>query len=157
MITCANRDGLLTRVPTSKRGPEISHLFFADESLLFCRSNIAQWNHLSSILHAYEVASGQKMNNNKTTIFFSRNTTTKDRKQIQEIAGIPTNQCYDTFGAARFGGTVTYKGFQKYQGKSVETSPGLEAQILVSSGERNIVKGCGLGDPYLLYECFQAT
>jgi hypothetical protein len=91
MITRANGDGRLMGVPTSKRGPEISHLFFADDSLLFCRATLMQWNHLSFILQLYEEASGQKMNANKTAIFFSRNTTVTDKEQIQEVARIPTN------------------------------------------------------------------
>jgi hypothetical protein len=72
LIVKANMDGRLKGVPTSKRGPEISHLFFADDSLLFCRANLVQWNHLSSILKLYEEASGQKMNANKTAIFYSK-------------------------------------------------------------------------------------
>lgn len=71
MITKANEEGLLKGVPTSRRGPKISHLFFANDSLLFCRANLVQWNHLSTILKFYEVVSGQKMNANKTAIFFS--------------------------------------------------------------------------------------
>jgi hypothetical protein len=78
-------------IPTSKRGPGISHLFFTDNSLLFCRANLIQWNHLSSILQVYEEASGQKMNANKTAIFFSRNTSVTNKEQIQEVAMIPTN------------------------------------------------------------------
>jgi hypothetical protein len=42
MLTQANHRGLMTGVPTSKRGPEISNIFFADDSLLFCRSNLPQ-------------------------------------------------------------------------------------------------------------------
>jgi hypothetical protein len=83
LIFKANRDGRLTGVPTSKRGPDISHLFFADDNLLFCRANLTQWNHLSSILKLYEEASGQKMNANKTAIFYSRNTPRTDKEQIQ--------------------------------------------------------------------------
>lgn len=56
-----------------------------------------QWNHLASILHLYEGASGQKMNANKTAIFFSRNTPSDDKAQLQRLAGIPINQRYDTY------------------------------------------------------------
>jgi hypothetical protein len=97
MITRANGEGRLMGVPTSKRGPKISHLFFADDSLLFCRATLMQWNHLSSILKVYEETSGQKMNENKTAIFFSKNTTETDKEQIQWVARIPTNQRYDTY------------------------------------------------------------
>ncbi|XP_059446650.1 uncharacterized protein LOC132178220 [Corylus avellana] len=97
LITTVNADGRLTGVPTSTHGPEISHLFFADDSLLFCRANLIQWNHLSSILQLYKEASGQKMNANKTAIFYSRNTPVADKEYIQGVAGIPINQRYDTY------------------------------------------------------------
>jgi hypothetical protein len=35
LLSRADREGVLTCVPTSKRGPRINHLFFADGSLLF--------------------------------------------------------------------------------------------------------------------------
>jgi hypothetical protein len=71
-VTKANEEGLLTEVPTSKRGPQISHLFFADDSLLFYRTILAQWSNLSTILKQYEEASSQKMKNNKTSIFSTK-------------------------------------------------------------------------------------
>jgi hypothetical protein len=40
MLTQANIDGRLSRVPTSKFGPHVSHLFFVNDSLLFCRTSI---------------------------------------------------------------------------------------------------------------------
>jgi hypothetical protein len=62
------------------------------------RSNVAQWNQLSSILQDYEMASGQKMNTNTMGIFvFSSNTTNDNKKKIQELAGIPIDQCYNTY------------------------------------------------------------
>ena len=89
MLTQANREGSLTGVPISKRGPRVSHLFFADDSLLFCRSNLPQWNSLTTLLRKYEESSGQRLNNNKTAIFCSKNTSLVDKEKIVEIIGIP--------------------------------------------------------------------
>ncbi|XP_059436295.1 uncharacterized mitochondrial protein AtMg01250-like [Corylus avellana] len=97
MVTRANRDGLLSGVPTSRRGPKISHLFFADDSLLFCMTTHAQWSNLSAILWTYEEASGQKTNNNKTTIFFSKNTPMGEKETIIEFAGIPATYTYEKY------------------------------------------------------------
>jgi hypothetical protein len=97
MLTRANSDGLLSGIPTSKRGPHINHLFFADDSLLFCRASTTQWNNLVEILKKYEEASGQKMNNDKTSVFFSKNTTLEERSQVLELAAIPATQRYDTY------------------------------------------------------------
>jgi hypothetical protein len=37
MLTRPNMDGRLIGVPTLKRGRALSHIFFVDDSLLFCR------------------------------------------------------------------------------------------------------------------------
>jgi hypothetical protein len=58
MITHTTMSGELTWVPTSKRGPRVSHLFLANNSLLFCRTSISQWVQLAKILHLYEEALG---------------------------------------------------------------------------------------------------
>jgi hypothetical protein len=52
LINNANGMGALTGVPTSRRGPRINHLFFADNSLFFffCRASATQWERLHHIL-----------------------------------------------------------------------------------------------------------
>ncbi|XP_059450979.1 uncharacterized protein LOC132181760 [Corylus avellana] len=52
---------------------------------------------MTEILSLYEAASGQKLNKEKTSIFFSRNTSNEAKKEIIEEAGIPANQ--SIFGA----------------------------------------------------------
>ena len=51
-----------------KRGPKISHLFFANDSLLFCKASLTDLQAIQDILSLYEQASGQKLNREKTTI-----------------------------------------------------------------------------------------
>jgi hypothetical protein len=70
MLTWEEFCGTLTGVPTSKRGPWISHLFFADDSLLFCKANPVHWRKMSELLQIYENASGQRLNKEKTSLFF---------------------------------------------------------------------------------------
>lgn len=44
--------------------------FFADDSLLFCRAKLNDIKSIQEILGKYEKALGQKINLDKTTLFF---------------------------------------------------------------------------------------
>ena len=68
-----------------KYGPKISHLFFADDSLLFCRARMDDVLKIQEILGKYEVALGQKINSEKTTIFFSKNVPMSTKEQVQNL------------------------------------------------------------------------
>jgi hypothetical protein len=87
MLTRAEKKGVLTGVPTSKKGPTLSHFFFADDSLIFCKANSVEWRRLTKILDKYEAASGQKLNKEKTSIFFSCNTSPEKRMEITQLSG----------------------------------------------------------------------
>jgi hypothetical protein len=89
LLTHANGEGSLSGVLTSKYGPRVSNLFFANDSLLFCKTSLAQWQALTQLLKIYEEASGQRLNNNKMALFFSKNTTTIERDAIVAVVGIP--------------------------------------------------------------------
>jgi hypothetical protein len=141
MFSQANRDGRLTGVPTSRGGPVISHLFFADDSLLFCRSNMTQWNHLTAILHLYEGASGQKMNSNKTGIFFSKNSAASDKIQIQGVAGIPVDQRYDTYlGLPAIVGRSRIRAFRSIKDKVWKRLQDWKLTFLSQAGKEILLK-----------------
>jgi hypothetical protein len=97
LLKNAEQDGFLTRVPTSKKGPRINHLFFADDSLLFCKANSQHWHRMEKILETYEKASGQHLNMEKTSLFFSINTPEAIKQEIIALSGIPSTQRYDHY------------------------------------------------------------
>lgn len=58
----------------SRQGPSISHLLFANDSILFSQASIAQAEIIKAILHEYSAASGQSINLSKSAICFKPNT-----------------------------------------------------------------------------------
>ena len=77
----------LKGVAASARGPRVSHLFFADDSLIFCKASEKEGAEVQRILQVYEASSGQQLNRNKTALFFSRNTSTHVQEAIKARFG----------------------------------------------------------------------
>ena len=76
---------------------KLTHLLFADDSLLFCRANMEECNKVLDILNMYEGSSAQKVNRSKTSIFFSKSTSTKMRSSIKEALGVLKILQYDKY------------------------------------------------------------
>ncbi|XP_010481107.1 PREDICTED: uncharacterized protein LOC104759943 [Camelina sativa] len=71
----------------SRNGPPISHLLFADDSLMFCRASVDECTTILNILQHYEKASGQSVNFQKSAITFGKG---KEVLLKSVITAIPT-------------------------------------------------------------------
>ena len=80
-----------------RRGPKITHLFFADVYLLLCCSNLAECEKIKELLAVYEAASGQMVNKDKITLFFSKNTDEESQEVIKQSLGVPAIQHYEKY------------------------------------------------------------
>lgn len=69
-IKKAERKKLLTGVKVARACPPISHLLFADDSLFFCKAKNEECQTILRILKEYEMASGQQINFDKSSIQF---------------------------------------------------------------------------------------
>ena len=69
------------------RGPIISHLFFANDNLIFCKASLEECDALQRVLRVCECASGQQLNRTKTSLFFSSNTPMDIQEIIKERFG----------------------------------------------------------------------
>ena len=72
-----------------RNSPHLTHLPFANDSLLFCRATMQECQKILDILETCGNYSWQQINRSKTTIFFSKSTSEETRDHIKEELGVP--------------------------------------------------------------------
>ncbi|KAK9983153.1 hypothetical protein SO802_032678 [Lithocarpus litseifolius] len=77
-----------TRVKASRSGPGFSHIFFADDLLLFASTSQKNTEAVSEVLEEFCQLTGQKINLAKSKIFFSANTSEEDKEKVVHHLGI---------------------------------------------------------------------
>ena len=101
----------------------ISHLFFADDSLLIGEANMDECRRLMEVLTQYEKASGQVINCQKTALFFSMNTRQEVQENIRSMFGAQVMTiCEKYLGLPMIGGrskVSTFKDLQERVSKRV--------------------------------------
>ena len=74
LLTKVEHEGHINGVSVCRREPKISNLMFADDSLLFCRATQGEVDVINEVLQIYAHASGQCINMEKSSVYFSSNT-----------------------------------------------------------------------------------
>ncbi|XP_057792980.1 uncharacterized protein LOC131009580 [Salvia miltiorrhiza] len=64
-----------------------THLFYADDVLLFCRATVRNARKIQEIFYYYGSLSGQSCNQEKSNLFFARRVPTDRRRQIHRALG----------------------------------------------------------------------
>ena len=80
----ASEAGTLQGLQVCKRSPHITHLFFADDSLLLCNATIVDCEEIQRLLLIYERATRQQVNRQKTSLFFSPNIAVEIQEDIMQ-------------------------------------------------------------------------
>lgn len=71
--------------------------FFLDDRLIFCKTNSLEWSKIIHILETCEKGSGQILNKEKTSIFFTRNTPKDIQQTILKIAGVKSQGFFEKY------------------------------------------------------------
>ena len=87
LIHEAARNQQINGISICRGCPLITHLFFTDDSLLFYKAKEQECHTLVTILNRYEEASGQKINIDKSSVFFSLNTPQEFKESTLNILG----------------------------------------------------------------------
>ena len=143
MIHKAASNGDIQGVSICRNGPKLTHLFFADDSLLFCRATSNDCQKVLEILSSYERVSGQKLNRDKTTLFFSKSTPIDMQKKIMDDLGVSTLKNYEEYlGLPSMVGrnkTVSFEDlkqrvWKRLQGWEGKLSSQARREVLIKSG-----------------------
>ncbi|KAL0397553.1 UNVERIFIED_CONTAM: hypothetical protein Scaly_0203700 [Sesamum calycinum] len=81
-IRKAEMDGRIRGVSICRNAPYISHLLFADDTLIFSKASSDSARHIKEILEIYRMASGQEINFQKSSVAFSKNCCEEAKRAI---------------------------------------------------------------------------
>ncbi|XP_030923468.1 uncharacterized protein LOC115950404 [Quercus lobata] len=112
LLDRAKEEGRLHGVSICWRAPTISHLLFADDSLLFCQANQDDVRCISDALQLFAAASGQCINFEKSSFFFSNNMKDEVREQIKRELRVKEVERFESYlGLPTLVGRVKYQTF----------------------------------------------
>ncbi|XP_060965604.1 uncharacterized protein LOC133034522 [Cannabis sativa] len=80
--------GRLHGCKVARGAPMVSHMLFTDDSYIYCQASEEGALSMMELLDCFQIASGQQVNLQKSSLFFSPNTSPEDRNKICTIMGI---------------------------------------------------------------------
>ena len=156
LIKKASADGLLEGISVSRGGPCLSHLFFVDDSLIFCKATIEECEVLQRVMSKNEKASGQQLNRSKTSLFFSLNTA----KEIQDEIGIQfgaqvIRQHEKYLGLPSLVGRNKKNTFKEVKAKLAKKLAGWKEKLLSKASKEVLIKVVAQAIPMYTMSCFK--
>lgn len=89
-INSAVNQGSWEPIQITNSGPQISHLFFADDVLLFTKAKSSQFHFIHNLFERFSRASGLKINISKSIAYYSSGTPHGKITTLTSISGIQT-------------------------------------------------------------------
>ncbi|XP_074283776.1 uncharacterized protein LOC141608313 [Silene latifolia] len=97
LILKAEANGEIEGIKLSRQSPAISHLLYADDSLLCLRLTTSACESLRRILNDFSSISGQMINHQKSYIKFSPNTPTDFKEHILDILHVQSKSNFGLY------------------------------------------------------------
>nr|AAY22445.1 bZIP-like protein [Gossypium hirsutum] len=124
-----------------KYGPPLSHLFFADDCLLFLKDSVESIPTLLHVLTTYEKVLGQKINVTKSSIFFAKSMNEMRKQAIVRQLHMPRSS-----GDGRYLGLPYLVGrskreiFQYLKDRIWKKAHGWKEKLLSHGGKEILIK-----------------
>ena len=148
--------GHIKGISICRNGPRLTHLLFVDDSLIFCRAKESECQKLLEVLATYESASGQQINRDNTTLFFSKSTSQDMQNTIKTALGVQVVQQYEKYlGLPSFIGRKKKDSFDNIKQRVWEKLQGWEGKLLYQAGKEILIKAVAQALPTYAMSCFK--
>ncbi|KAL2892194.1 LINE-1 reverse transcriptase-like protein [Bienertia sinuspersici] len=156
LLKDAERRKVIHGLKIGKHVQPITHLFFADDSLLFVRATEGEIEAVMEILSKYEMASGQKLNLEKSEISFSRNIEQEKKNMLQRKLSFKAVEEYEKYlGLPTYVGSSKKKVFQIIQDKVWKKLKGWKEKFLSQAGRETLIKSIAQAIPTYAMQVFR--
>ncbi|KAA3482102.1 reverse transcriptase [Gossypium australe] len=149
------QEGHLKGVKASRRGPQISHLLFTDDCILFGEANERGARLFKGILREYGTCSGQQVNFDKSTVFFSANTREEERSLMTRILGVQSSNNPERYlGLPNMVGRRKKEAFQNLKDIFKQRIDNWSIRHLSQGGKEVFIKAVLQAIPTYTMACF---
>ena len=143
-------------VKVCRSAPPITHLFFADDSLMFTRANTQEAQRILNLLNTYEAASGQVVNVDKSEVSYSRNVSENMKNMLQQSLGFKAVETHDRYlGLPTFIGRSKKNVFQTIRDRVWKKLKGWKERFLSRAGKEILIKAVIQAIPMYTMQCFE--
>lgn len=158
LLSKAEMEGKMQGIRVCRNAPTVSHLLFADDSLILCKANEENVTHLKEILRIYEECSGQVINTEKSAVMFSPNTGDNQRRRLREILSIRSETRSEKYlGLLVYVGRSRTNVFAYLKERVWQRIQGWKEKLLSKAGKEILIKAVAQAIPVFAMGCFDIT
>ena len=121
--------------------PSVSHLLFADDSMLYIRASMQDCVVVKEVLKLYEEASGQQVNLQKSSVVFSSNVRPREREEFAGFLGMEITEKHEKYlGIPTHVGQSRNDTFAYIKDNLAKKLTGWRTKLLSAAGREILIK-----------------
>ncbi|KAK9929437.1 hypothetical protein M0R45_026537 [Rubus argutus] len=147
--------GSLQGLKVCDGAPVISHLLFADDSMIYSQATMQDCLILKHILDVYARASGQQINLQKSNVVFSGSVPTHLRQSLAQLLGVEQVSHHEKYlGLPTYVGRFKSDAFAFLKDRLAKKLTGWRSKLLSSAGREVLIKVVAQAMPLYTMSCY---
>ncbi|KAL9660337.1 hypothetical protein QQ045_025150 [Rhodiola kirilowii] len=148
-------EGVLTGISVARGAPKVTHLFFADDCMVYLRANVNDFTAIKRVLEDYEAVAGQRVNYPKSEVFFSPNVEAGVGEALSNLLGVTKVNGHSKYlGLPLVMGQKKTEAFNFVLEKLWSKVSGGKENLLSTAGKEVLIKSVLLALSLYAMSCF---